>query len=101
MVSTSSEAMPARWPPHSLACSRISLAMTSSFFCASPCTLSVPASPSTPASAPLETLTLIALHRARDDLDQQAQVGGDAAGALLLDQELGKGDSAHGKAPRH
>ena len=24
-----------------------------------------------------------------------------AAGALLLDEELGKGDSAHEKAPRH
>ena len=29
------------------------------------------------------------LHRARDDFDQQAQLGVDAPGALLLDQELG------------
>ncbi|KAG1249810.1 hypothetical protein G6F65_018981 [Rhizopus arrhizus] len=51
----SSEALAARWPPHALAWSRISLLMTSSFFCASPCTLPVPASPSTPPRAPLLT----------------------------------------------
>src|SRR5690606_35228882 len=38
-----------------LASSRISLLITSSFFCASPWTLPVPASPSTPPSAPLPT----------------------------------------------
>src|SRR5690606_21948129 len=53
--SISSEAQAARWPPQALASSRISLEMTSSFFCASPCTLPVPASPSTPPSAPLPT----------------------------------------------
>src|SRR5574343_260966 len=55
--SISSEAMAARWPPHSLASSRMSLDSTSSFFCASPCTLSLPASPSTPPSPPLPMST--------------------------------------------
>src|SRR5690606_18643091 len=53
--SISSEAQAARCPPQALASSRISLESTSSFFCASPCTLPVPASPSTPPSAPLPT----------------------------------------------
>ena len=53
--------MAPRLPPHSLASSRMSLAITSSFFWASPCTLPVPASPSTPASAPLFTEWAMAL----------------------------------------
>src|SRR5690606_28498612 len=53
--SISSEAQAARWPPQALASSRMSLLMTSSFFCASPWMLPVPASPSTPPSAPLPT----------------------------------------------
>src|SRR5690606_18491773 len=53
--SISSDAQAARCPPQALASSRISLLITSSFFCASPWTLPVPASPSTPPSAPLPT----------------------------------------------
>ena len=53
MPSISSEAMAARWPPHSLASISTSLAMMSSFFWTSPCTFSLPAVPSTPPRAPL------------------------------------------------
>jgi hypothetical protein len=72
----------------------MSLAMTSSFFWASPCTLSLPASPSTPARAPFETLTAIALTaRATTSIsnaDRRHQPL-----ALLLDQKLGERDSTH------
>src|SRR3546814_13093640 len=51
----------ARCPPHSLASSSSSLAMTSSFFCTAPCTFSLPRLPSTSPSAPLDTLWLIVL----------------------------------------
>ena len=69
------EASAARWPPHSLASSSTSLAITSSFFCASPCTFSVPAEPSTSPSAPLLTRVLIALQARATTSMQQPQVG--------------------------
>src|SRR5258708_2315277 len=57
----SSEAMAARWPPHSLASISTSLAMMSSFFWTSPCTFSLPAVPSTSPRAPLLTLMAMRL----------------------------------------
>src|SRR3569832_291365 len=62
--SISSEAMAARWPDQLVDSIITSLDITSSFFCSSPCTFSVPAPPSTPASAPLFTafaITLVAV----------------------------------------
>src|SRR5262245_30410046 len=60
--SISSEASAARFPPHSLASSRISFESTSSVFWASPCTFFVAAEPRPSASAPLLTRVLMALH---------------------------------------
>ncbi len=59
--SISSEAIAASCPPQTLAANRISLEITSSFFWASPCTLSLPASPNTPPKLPLPMATEIAV----------------------------------------
>src|SRR5512139_4304459 len=76
MLSISSEAMAARWPPHSLASISTSLAMMSSFFCTSPCTFSLCALPSTSPSAPLLTLMLMRLQaRATTSISRRSWAG--------------------------
>src|SRR4051812_49924815 len=55
--SISSETSAARLPPHSFASSRISFDITSRFFCISPWTFSVPASPRPPPRARSEEHT--------------------------------------------
>ena len=93
MLSISSLAMAARWPPHSLASISTSLAMMSSFFWTSPCTFSLSAVPSTSPSAPLLTAWLMRLAGARDHFEQQAQLAGiEAVRALLFDQVAGEAE---------
>ncbi len=61
----SSDTSPASCPPHSFVRTKISFASTSSFFCASPCTLSEPASPSASISAPFPMSVEMRLHARR------------------------------------
>src|SRR6185369_15768573 len=76
MLSISSLAMAARWPPHSLASISTSLAITSSFFCTSPCTFSLPALSSTSPSAPLLTLMAMRLQaRATTSISRRSWPG--------------------------
>ena len=76
MVSISSLAIAARWPPHSLASISTSLLMTSSFFCTSPWTFSLPALPSTSPSAPLLTAMAMRLQaRATTSISSRSCAG--------------------------
>src|SRR5690606_37393972 len=78
MVSISSEAMAARWPPHSLASSRISLESTSSFFWTSPWMFSLSRLPNTPPRAPLPTAWPMAL-QARATISISSRTSGRSA----------------------
>jgi hypothetical protein len=60
--SSSSDTMPASWPPHSQLRSMMSFAMASSFCCASPCTFVVPSAPFAPRSGPRATADAMYLH---------------------------------------
>jgi hypothetical protein len=94
MLSISSLAMAARWPPHSLASISTSLAMTSSFFWTSPCTFSLPALPSTSPSAPLLTEMAMRLQARATTSISRRSCGRDVAVlALLFDQVLGEADA--------
>src|SRR5258708_6770291 len=76
MPSISSDAMAARWPPHSFASISTSLAMMSSFFWISPCTFSLSALPITSPSAPLLTLMLMLLQaRATTSISKRSSAG--------------------------
>ena len=87
--SISSDTIAASWPPHSFASTSTSLATTSSFFCASPCTFWVPTTSPMPASAPFPTAWLIILHARAITSSRSLQLGRDLAGAaLLLDEVL-------------